>query len=172
MRDKSYILLREQWAEISDLDDVQLANYVAGIDPGPVEAGRISRDIAEYLGVPEGSVILLSDYNLTKTKFRHKEIDFQDYIKLPDILAEGFVIPGNRNRSVEICHLDVSTSDYRFWALCLKVTREEEVFMTMFHRFNLKEARRLYRRAQRRDELIRDHQNELARRILRRTRSA
>jgi len=117
-------------------------------------------------------VVLLSDYNLTKTKYRHPKIDFQDYIRLPEILSVGFVVPGNRNRSVEICHIDISAKDYKLWAICLKVTQGEEVFMTMFHRFRLKEARRIYRRAQRRGELIRDHQNKLARRILQRASSA
>lgn len=154
------------------MDDVQLANYFAGVDPGPIEAGRLDQLIAERLGVSAGSIIWLSDYTLTKIKFRHTEIEFEDYKKLPEILVEGFATPGNRARSVEICHIDTTGAKHKLWRICIKATRGSQVYLTMFHRLDLKEMRRLYRRANKRESLIRDHKNQLARRLLRRASGA
>ena len=152
------------------MDDVQLANYIAGVDPGPIEAGRLDHEIAKSLRVSTGSVVWLSDYTLTKTKFRHKEIGFADYMKLPDILAEGFAAQGNKAGTIEICHIDTSAPKYKLWRICQKITHRSEVFVTMFHRIDMKETRRLYRRAEKKKTLIRNHKNQLARRILRRAR--
>ena len=149
------------------MDDVQLANYVAGIDPGPVEAGRVDRNIATILGVKAGTIVWLSEYTLTKTGFRHPEIDFSDYQKIPEILTSGFAAPGNKKRTVDMCHIDTASGDFKLWRVCLKATRQDEVFVTLFHRVDMKEARRLYRRARKKGRLLRDHKTALARRILR-----
>ncbi len=71
------------------MDDVQLANYLAGMDPGPVEAWRVDRILARALGVRPRTVVWISDYNLTKIGFGHPEMDFRDYCKIPEILAGG-----------------------------------------------------------------------------------
>lgn len=149
------------------MDEVQLANYVAGIDPGPVVAGQVDREMAKHLAVRAGALILLSDFTLTKTKYRHPEIDFRDYKMLSTILSNGFVTPGNKARSVEVCYLDTTPPAFRLWRVSLKATRLYEVYVTMFHRLNKKEARRLYRRARRRRTLLRDHKGQLAQRELR-----
>jgi len=154
------------------LDDVQLANYLAGVDPGPVIAGKVGSELAKYLDIPRGSFVLLSDYNLTKNRFRHPEMDFQDFLRLPEIIDDGFVVPGNKRRSLEITHLVSENGRYHFWSLSLKATRTGELFATMFRKSKLKEARRVYRRALKQSKLIRDHKNELARRILRRASAA
>lgn len=74
------------------MDDVQLSNWYAGHDRQPVEAYRLDDiELARALGVAMGTPVWLSDYTLTKTRLIHKEIDFQDYKKLPEILAEGFI---------------------------------------------------------------------------------
>lgn len=148
------------------LDDVQLANYLAGIDPGPVEAGRVDHEIAHILGVKTGTIVWLSDYTLTKTSFYHPEIDFRDYQKMPEILSSGFAASGNKKRTVQICHVDTASSKFKLWRVCLKATRHDEVFVTLFHRLHMKEARRLYRRTVKRGFLLREHKNELAQRML------
>ena len=151
------------------MDDVELANYVAGIEPGPIEAWRVDHGLANALGVKPGTVVLLSDYTLTKTRYKHPEIIYSDYQKLPEILACGFVTLGKRKRTIELCHIDTSnTYNFKLWRVCLKATRKNEVFVTLFHRLDMKEARRLHRRAQKQNTLLRDHLNELARRMLRR----
>ena len=150
------------------MDDVQLANYVAGVDPGPIEAWRIDREIAPILDVGIGTIVWLSDYTLTKTKYRHPEIDFADYCKIPEILASGFAMPGKIKRTVELCHIDTGSSDFKLWRIVLKSTSRNEVFVTLFHRLDMKEARRLYRRAHKKGTLLRDHKNGLARRTLHR----
>ena len=148
------------------MDDVQLANYVAGIDPGPVDAGRVDPEIARFLGVKAGTIVWLSNYTLTKTKFKHPEINFADYRKMPEILSSGFAASGNKKRTVEICHVDTSSPGFTLWRVCLKSTHRDEVFVTLFHRLHMKEARRLYRRTVKKGSLLREHKNELARRLL------
>ena len=148
------------------MDDVQLANYVAGIVPGPVEAGRVDREIASILSVTAGTTVWLSDYTLTKIKYRHPEINFADYRKMPEILTSGFVVSGKKKRTAELCHIDTGSSKFKLWRVILKSTGRDEVFVTLFHRLDMKEARRLYRRAHKKGTLLRDHKNELARRTL------
>ena len=150
------------------LDDVQLANYVAGIDPGPVDAGRTDREIARLLGVGVGTPIWLSDYTLTKTWAFHTDVTFEDYQNIPNVLIHGFVVPGSKSRTIQLYHVDTSQKTYRMWRVCLKSTSQNEVFVTLLHRAHMKELRRVYRRAVRRGELLRDHKHQLARHMLRR----
>ena len=152
------------------MDDVQLANWYAGADRSPVETYRIYEPaLFHALGVSCGTVVWLSDYTLTKTRYAHKEIDFRDYQRIPEILSEGFVSPGNKRTSLEFLHVDLCAQDFRFWRVCLKATKNDEVFVTMFHRSHLKDARRLYRRSHRRKTVLRDHKSEPVRRLLGRT---
>jgi len=152
------------------MDDVQLSNWYAGHDRQPVEAYRLDDiKLARALGVTVGTPVWLSDYTLTKTQLVHKEINFQDYRKLPEILAEGFITPANQKRSVLITHADINNEHYRFWRVCLKATREDEVFVTMFHRSHLKDVRRVYRRALRQQKFLRDHKSKPVRQIIGRT---
>lgn len=148
------------------MDDVQLANYTAGTDPGPVEVWRADAVMALALGVGRGTVVWLSDYTLTKISFTHPEIDFRDYTRLPDILSKGFMTRGNRPRSVEICYVDTHGTRYRYWRVCLKATSRGEIFVSTIHRSGVDDFRRLYRRAARRNSLIKDHKSELARHLL------
>lgn len=148
------------------VDDVQLANYIAGTDPGPVEAWRIDAATSRALRLQAGTVVWISDYTLTKTAFVHPEIEFQDYVRLPEILSEGFMILGNKRRSVEYCHADTTGPKFRLWCVSIRATRQSEAFITMIHRGNLKDIRRKYRRAIRQNSLLRDHHDkELARHL-------
>lgn len=150
------------------MDVVRLANYLAGLDPGPIEAWRLDIKIARILRVKPGTIAWLSAYTLTKTRYRHPEINYSDFQMIPEILALGFATPGNKERSVDLCHLDTTeAAKFKLWRVCLKATHTDEVFISMFHRSNLKEARRLYRRAKKRNALLRDHKREMARRLLR-----
>ena len=149
------------------MDDVQLANWYAGKDRSRVEAYRVfDPALTRALGVENGAVVWLSDYTLTKTGFVHKEIDFRDYERLPEILSSGFVLPGNKKHSVVVIHADLSGERFVFWSVGLKGTASREVFVTMFRRSHLKDARRLYRRTHRTGTLLRDHKEALVRRLL------
>ena len=149
------------------MDDVKLANWFAGRDRSLVEVYRVfDSALTRALGVENGAVVWLSDDTLTKTGFVHKEIDFRDYQRLPEILSAGFVSPGNKKRSVEVTHADLGGEHFTFWRLALKGTARDEVFVTMFHRSHLKDARRLYRRAHRKGTLLRDHKEAPVRRLL------
>ena len=147
------------------MDDVQLANWYAGLDVGPVGVCRLfEHSLLAALKVPSGSTVWLSDYTLTKIAFSHKEIDFRDYQRLPEIISAGFVVPGNKQRTIEVDHADLGGPRYRFWRACLKATAQHnDVYITMFHRSHLKDMRRLYRRAHKKGFLLRDHKDTPAR---------
>jgi len=145
------------------LDDVRLANYMAGIDPGPIPAGRIDGRIALALRVRPGTAVYLSDYTLTKTTFRHGEVTFQDYLQIPALLSAGFALPGRLPRTIEFAHFEHWYGGPRGWHAVIKATVRDEVYITLFHRYNLAEARRIYRRAKKHGKLIRDIEIELAR---------
>jgi len=148
------------------MDEVQLANYLAGIDPGPIEAGRVDLAVARLLSVSPSSPVFLSDYTLTKTRFRHPDIDYQDYCHLPTILSRGYVVRGRSPLAAEIVHVETRGNNVRGWDLVLKKTAKKELFVTMFHRTNLVDARRLYRRASRNNWLVRDVKDEMTRHLL------
>ena len=149
------------------MDEVELANYVAGIHKGPLRVGPVGDEIARALGVRFRTSAWLSDYTLTKTRFRHKEIDFRDYQKLPAIISDGFVAPGNKHYSVEIQYVEEIDGQYRFWRISLKSTSIGEVFVNMLHRGKQKDFKRIYRRTNKQGTLIRHHKGQLARRIAR-----
>ena len=155
------------------MDSIRLANYVAGIDPGPIEAWRLDSDLATVLKLNGPTDVLLSDWTLTKTTFRHPEINFQDYEKLPTIFSLGFIVappPGamRRARSLEFFYSEHEPLPQRGWRVCLKATASNEVFITTFHHTDWKEMKRVYGRAIRTNRLLRDAQTELAQRLLRR----
>lgn len=155
------------------MDDVQLANWFAGHDRTSVEVYRVfDPTLFTALGVNCGAVVWLSDYTLNKTKYSHPEVDFRDYQRMPEILSNGFVSPGNKKSSLEVLHVDLGTQPFRFWRVCLKGTTNDEAFVTMFHRSHLKDARRLYRRSHKRGTVLRDHKSEPVRRLLGRTGTA
>ncbi len=115
--------------------------------------------------MPEGTVAWISDWTLTKTQFRHPEVNFQDYVRLPDILSRGYLVPGNKRRCVEACYADVGAQPFKFWHAALKTTQGDEVFVTTLHRSGLADFIRIYRRAAGRGTVLRDHENNLARRL-------
>jgi|SRR5271170_6124526 len=61
------------------MDDVALADYIAGVNRGPVEAGRVDAQSSRFLGVPCGTLIWFSDYTLIKLQAKHGEINFSHY---------------------------------------------------------------------------------------------
>lgn len=149
------------------MDEVKLANWYAGVDREPVNVCHLyDKTLISALEVRSGAIVWLSDYTLTKTRFAHKEIDFRDYKMLPQIVARGFVVSGNKRRSIEIIYADLAGPRFKFWHVCLKGTRPDEVYVTMFHRGNLKEIRRRYRQATRKSAVLRDHIGTPVRRIL------
>lgn len=152
------------------MDDVKLANYIAGIEPGPIEAEQLDTITASALGLEAPKTVLLSDWTFTKISLGHPDIDFQDYLMFPTILSEGFVTrspmhsrSGRRRRTIEIYYGETSDAGRRAWRVALKATNSEEVYVATFHHANWKELRRVYRRAVRKSLLVRDAKRELAR---------
>ena len=138
------------------MDDVALANYSVGLHHENIEAWRVDGLIAAVLRIRIGTVVWLSDYNLTKIGFEH-------FRKLPRILADGVVVRG-RHRTAEIFAVNLDAP----MKAVLKATRSGEVFLTTLHRIRCSEVRRLYRKAKRSGALVRDVENDLARRLLHR----
>ena len=116
--------------------------------------------------IESGANVWLSDYTLTKTRYMHSEIDFRDYKRLPEIISNGFVVPGNKKRSVEIIHTDLGGERFKFWHASLKETARDTVFVNMFHRGHLKNVRRVYRRSHKKNMLLRDHNKAPVRHLL------
>jgi hypothetical protein len=164
--------LAAQQLETRVMDEVQLANYVAGLDPGPVEAGRVDQLLARMLTAPASSVIWLSDWTLTKTKFRHQDVTFADYKHLPEIITLGFVIDGRERNSAELIYVEVDQFAAKCWRVCLKHTARSESFITNSQRLHVRDARRIYRRALSEGKLRRDLKDALALRLMRRASGA
>ena len=137
------------------MDDVGLANYVIGISPGPVEAGRVDPVCARLLGVDSCTPIWFSDYTLLKLHERHGEITFEHYRYMPKLLLQGFLARSRKPRHLEFWWLDGPNSEPAALITVLKATVLGEVFAATFHPIHRKECRRLARKAGKEGRLIR-----------------
>jgi hypothetical protein len=133
------------------MDDVGLADYIAGITSGPVEAGRVDAQCSRFLRVPCGTVIWFSNYTFIKLEAKHGEINFSHYRHMPSILLHGFLATGRKPRLLDLWWVQPDGG----FSVVLKATSKNEVFVTTFHPIHLKEARRLFRRARDQGRLIR-----------------
>ncbi|MDF1734743.1 MAG: hypothetical protein P1U37_05615 [Minwuia sp.] len=150
------------------MDDVGLANYIAGLSRDHVEVGRVDRDISHALGGRLGDAILLSDYSLTKIHLKHPDITFEDYRIIPVILMESAIIirrKKNRNTAeLSLPPIEESLKSRYGYRLCLKPA-EEGVFVTAFHRLTMQEARRHIRNGLKTDRLVREDSQGLAKQL-------
>jgi hypothetical protein len=133
------------------MDDVALANYVAGVDRRPVEAGRLDAECSRLLGVSCSTPIWFSDYTLIKLEAKHGEINFSHYRHMPSILLRGFLATGRKPNYLDFWWLDGEQG----FLVVLKATVRKEVFVQTFHRIHVREAKRLYRLAVKQGRLIR-----------------
>ena len=136
------------------MDDVALANYIAGVYAGPVEAGRLDYRCAGLLRVQAGTAIWFSDYTLSKLRRRHGDINFSHYRHMPSILLHGFLARGRSNNLLEFWWVDRVSAEATAYFVVLKATKKGEVFVETFHRVHLREVRRLLRKAEREGRLI------------------
>ncbi len=137
------------------MDDVALANYIFGVNFGPVEAGLADSVIAKHLGAQAGARILFSDYTLIKLLDKHGEINFSHYRHLPTLLLKGFMAIGRRHGLLELWWIEASSKDQSAYQLVLKATKSGDIYVSTFHRIHLREARRLAKRAARLNKLVR-----------------
>ena len=141
------------------MDDVALANYIAGSYFGHVEAGRLDHLCAQLLGVPAGTEIWFSDYTLLKLRQRHGDINFSHYHYMPSILLHGFLAKGRKSNLLELWWINYDAFKPKAFVVVLKATSKGEVFVATFHRVHLREARRFQRRAARENRLIREQKS-------------
>jgi hypothetical protein len=137
------------------VDDVALANYVAGTFFGPVEAGRVDSACARLLGVTAATPIWFSDYTLMKLRERHGDINFQHYRHMPDILLHGFLARGRKANLMELWWVDPPANKPTAFFTVLKATKKGEVFVETFHQLHGREVRRTARKAKKEARLIR-----------------
>jgi hypothetical protein len=141
------------------MDDVALADYVAGCFGGPVEAGRVDRRCAGLLGVSCGVAIWFSAFTLEKLRRRHGDINFQHYRHMPSILLQGFVARGRKSTLVDLWWVLRRGGETIGFFVVLKATRKGEVYVETFHRIDAKEARRLLKRARANRRIVREQAN-------------
>ena len=141
------------------MDDVALANYVAGTYFGHVEAGRLDPDCAKMLGVKPYVEIWFSDYTLLKLRKRHGDINFSHYRHMPSLLLHGSLARGRTENILDLWWIGVDNYEFVAFFAALKATKKGEVFVATFHRIHLREARRLLKRATRDGRLLRQQSN-------------
>ncbi|MGH6890748.1 MAG: hypothetical protein ACREEP_00665 [Dongiaceae bacterium] len=149
------------------MDELKLADYFAGLHREDIEAGRLDATLAGALGMAAGTAVWLSDWTLTKVRFRHAEINFQHYVKMPAILREGFALRGRKEIGLEIYWVEGWSSAAHGFCLCMKRTAKSDVYITTFHPIHFSELRRKYRSAERKGLLVRPLKTELALRLTR-----
>jgi hypothetical protein len=140
----------------TSMDDVALANYIAGFHFGSVEAGRLDKLCAQLLGVEVCTEIWFSDYTLLKLRQRHGDINFSHYRHMPSILLHGFLARGRKSNLLDFWWIGLVRSEVVAFFVVLKATRKGEVFVETFHRIDVKEARRLLKRAKLEGRLVRE----------------
>ena len=135
------------------MDDVALANFVAGAYFGNVEAGRVGRLCGQLLAIEPGTAIWFSEYTLMKLRERHGEINFLHYPRMKELLLEGFIAQGRGKHLVELWWIDANNR--QGFSAVIKATKKREVFVATFHRTDIKESRRLYAKSMREGRLVR-----------------
>jgi predicted O-methyltransferase YrrM len=138
------------------MDDVALANYIAGSYFGNVEAGRVDLIHAKLLGVKPCTEIWFSEYTLSKLRQRHGDINFAHYSHMPSILLQGFLATGRTKNVLELWWVHGFGSSAVTLLVVLKATKNGEIFVATFHRIHLREARRLWKRAKCDGRLVRE----------------
>jgi hypothetical protein len=134
------------------MDDVELANMVAGISDGPVVAGAIHRSLANAIGA-KTRIVFLSLYTLDKQRFSHNEIDFQRYTKcVQDIFDNGMVF---RDRSRHLVFVRRISHFENFKIVVNSTKNGDELYIKSFHTVDAQEYRRLKRKADKLDQFIR-----------------
>ena len=149
------------------MDELKLADYFAGLHREAIEAGRLDAVSARALDMETGTIVWLSDWTLTKVGFRHSEITYQHYLKVPTILREGFVLRGRKGRGLEFYWIEGWERTQHGYCLCVKRTKARDVYVTTFHPIHSNEVRRKYRGAERKGLLIRPLKTESAQRLRR-----
>jgi hypothetical protein len=145
------------------VDDVELANYFAGLHRNDMVVAPLPLEVQRALKLPKSINVLLSDYTVTKCKFRHTNIGYSDYLLLPHIISSGFYVRGRQGNEVDCFYLDSVSEPRRSYRVCIKRTIDGRAFVATFHRQKLPELRRLYRRARQSNRLVRHPSKELAR---------
>ena len=149
------------------MDEVKLADYFAGLHRETVAAGRLDAASARALDMEPGTIVWLSDWTLTKLRFRHSEVTYQHYLRIPSVLREGFALHGRKPASLEFYWVERWEPATHGFCLCLKRTKTHDVYITTFHPIHFSEVRRKYRGAERTGLLIRPLKTELAQRLRR-----
>jgi hypothetical protein len=149
------------------LDDVQLSNLISGLSTEPVHVGSADRTLARLLGCRRGAAIFLSNYNYTKIKLKHPNASFEFLVRIPSILRNGFVFKGNTAAFTGFCLIEVISGKLVAGQVVVKRSTPSELFVATAFPIKLKEARRIYRKAKGRKEVLRDQTDELAQRELR-----
>ena len=144
------------------MDEIRLADFLIHLDPGPVPVGRLESGLTRLIGA-ETQELLLSDYTRTKQHFRHKEVGFEEYRKIPLVLREGFIVREGEHRRSSLIFCFDSGVGKRCYKLSIKATRNgAELYVLSFHPIWPREMQRIYRRAilRRGGALIRGHKNK------------
>lgn len=128
--------------------------------------------VASALGVKPWTTVWLSDDNITKIRFKHPEITYQEYLKIPEILAYGVLMASRKARSVRFLYCETQADAISVKYACLKATKDGRVFLTNLQVVDSKEAGRLYRQAVKNGWLLRHPENELTRHWFSRVRIA
>lgn len=151
------------------MDEVALANYLAGIESGPLLVTNTPRELAATLGVPVGAPVYLSDYTLTKSRYKHQSLDVRIWRHIGLAIWDGFAITEKGARKSRIISLIYNGTESLPYLISLKGTSNKEVFVSTFHRIHLKEARRHLNQGRKRPSLVlRSPKRELAQLLSRR----
>lgn len=143
-------------AELGRMDEVELANLVAGISGGPVDLGLLESILAARIGANRRR-IWLSGYTVDKNRYTHPDILYSDYKRVPVIHRRGFAaISPDRPRHLVLVYRQSMDPPVNF-KLVLKASRDgESINVETYHRVNKKEFARLIRQAAKRGTIVRN----------------
>jgi len=144
------------------VDEIRLADFLIHLDPGPVPVGWLEKSLVRTIGA-ETQDLLLSDYTRTKQRFRHKEVGFEEYRKIPLVLREGYIVRESEHRRSSLIFCFDSGEGKRCYKLSIKATRNgTELYVLSFHPIWPREMQQIYRRAAsgKAGTLIREHKSK------------
>ena len=138
---------------MSTVDDVELANVIAGISEGPIVAGAIAPELMRAINAKTRTVYL-SKYTIDKQSYCHKEINFQIYTHLVQTTLKKGLVLFDRARHLVFAF---KASDGVTLKLVVSATKSgSAIYIKSLHNIKPQELRRLRRKGQKNGRLLRD----------------
>ncbi|MFW2439115.1 MAG: phage minor head protein [Arenicellales bacterium] len=124
------------------VNSVAFKNLFDGKISGVAPVGYISEPLSASLGANTRKVVL-SEESLIKQKERHPDLEFEEYLNLPDVFEVGLIVKDEEQVAVFF-----HEKSYLYKAVVKSTKDGSELYLTSFHRATAKNLRGVRKRGE------------------------